>query len=75
MVAVNTKIERCCKDLKTFAAKLDALSPLAVLSRGYSIVTSEEKCIVDARTLEIGEKISVKFSDGRIIAEVKEIEG
>ena len=55
--------------------KIQALSPLAVLDRGYSIVTDK-----DGRTLKsigqvnAGDNISIKLSDGRIIAGVQEVQ-
>ena len=55
--------------------KIQALSPLAVLDRGYSIVT-----VKDGRTLKsigqvnAGDNISIKLSDGRIIAGVQEVQ-
>ena len=55
--------------------KLEALSPLAVLDRGYSIVTDK-----DGRTLKsitqanAGDNITIRLSDGRILADVQEVQ-
>lgn len=46
------------------AAKLDALSPLKVLGRGYAMVTREETVIRETAQLKPGDAISVSLSDG-----------
>ena len=46
------------------AAKLDALSPLKVLGRGYAMVTREETVIRETAQLNPGDAISVSLSDG-----------
>jgi exodeoxyribonuclease VII large subunit len=50
--------------------RLDALSPLRVLERGYSVVTHQEKLIVSADSLAPGDDFSVRFSDGSVAARV-----
>ena len=50
----------------TLAGKLDSLSPLAVLSRGYSVMKDEGGKIVNsAAKLKVGQKIEAGFADGR----------
>ena len=51
------------------AAKLDALSPLKVLSRGYSLVTKDLKSVT-AKELKNDDEISILFSDGVVDARV-----
>ena len=47
------------------AASLDAMSPLRVLSRGYSIASSAGGAVVKSVTeLSEGEKIRLRLSDG-----------
>jgi exodeoxyribonuclease VII large subunit len=46
------------------AAKLDALSPLKVLGRGYAMVTREDTVIRETAQLNPGDAISVSLSDG-----------
>ncbi|MCL2569099.1 MAG: exodeoxyribonuclease VII large subunit [Oscillospiraceae bacterium] len=51
----------------TLAAKLDALSPLKVLGRGFSVVKSGDgKVLNRAGDVKIGEKISVTLSEGTL---------
>jgi exodeoxyribonuclease VII large subunit len=58
------------------AAKIDALSPLKVLSRGYGLVTKENKPTT-AKNLEINDEIMLSFADGsanaKVISVIKEI--
>lgn len=60
--------------LASLAAKLNTLSPLATLERGYAIVTSEtgERVITDAGDVEQGQKIRTKLQTGELVAEVIE---
>ena len=46
-------------------AKLDALSPLKTLSRGYSIAEKDGKIIKRKDELKKGDKIDLRFTDGR----------
>ena len=48
------------------AAKLDALSPLKVLSRGYAMVTREDAVVRSVTQLEPGDPVAVALSDGTV---------
>ncbi|MBR5528402.1 MAG: exodeoxyribonuclease VII large subunit [Clostridia bacterium] len=55
-------------------ARLSALSPLSVISRGYSVVTdSDGKAITNSTSLNIGQHISLRFDKGSAKAEILEI--
>ncbi len=57
--------------VKINAAKLDALSPLAVLGRGFSITTDAKgKVVRDAADVGAGDRIRVRLENGKIDAEV-----
>ena len=51
-------------------SKLDALSPLKTLTRGYSIVETDNKFIKSSKQLSTGDKIKLRFSDGQKNAEI-----
>ena len=56
------------------AAQLDALSPLKVLSRGYSIARNAEGHVIyNANTVEPGAEISVLLGQGSLAATVTEV--
>ena len=51
-------------------AKLDTLSPLKTLSRGYSIVESENKIVKSVKELKKGQNIEIRLTDGKAQAQV-----
>lgn len=53
------------------AAQLDALSPLAVLSRGYALCRDEKNTVVrNASQIEIGDTITVMLEHGKLYSTV-----
>lgn len=57
------------------ASKLHALSPLAVLERGYALVRHDEdelRVVRSADALAPGDRVRVRFGDGEVRAEVHE---
>ena len=76
MVSVqNQNIDR--KNARYVAAisKLDAMSPLKVLTRGYSMAQTEQgKVLRSVRQVEIGERIHISLSDGSLRATVMQKE-
>ena len=51
-------------------AKINALNPLAVLSRGYSLVQKDGEVASSVSELNVGDSVSVRFQDGEINATV-----
>ncbi len=52
-------------------SKLDAMSPLKVLSRGYSLAQTEKGMLIrSVSQVELGERIEVSLSDGKLSATV-----
>ena len=51
-------------------SKLDTLSPLKTLTRGYSITEHNNKVIKSAKELNAGDKIDIRFVDGKRKAEI-----
>ena len=55
--------------------KIQALSPLAVLERGYAIVTTEDgKTVKKTTDAKPGQNINLRMSDGILKANVREVE-
>ena len=71
--ALKLEIERKSKVLAEIVATLQAVSPLSVLSRGYSIISTEPdgKILSSSNQVEIGQTISAILSKGSIKAEIK----
>ncbi|MBQ2942019.1 MAG: exodeoxyribonuclease VII large subunit [Clostridia bacterium] len=62
------------KGLAVNAAKLDSLSPLGVLARGYGIVTDyKESVIKSVKDLDKGMKVGIRLSDGSVKARIEEV--
>ncbi|MFA5093826.1 MAG: exodeoxyribonuclease VII large subunit [Candidatus Omnitrophota bacterium] len=60
--------------LNSFVGRLEALSPLSILRRGYSITVSAEKKEVlrSVKGIKRGDIIETRIAGGRIISEVKD---
>lgn len=56
------------------AAKLDALSPLKVLYRGYAIAEKDGRPIRSSESVSVGDRVDVRLGDGRLGCTVEEIE-
>ena len=73
--AVKHGITLRTKDFSSLCAKLDALSPLKILSRGYSVATKQGKIFTDVSTVEKGDEISIRVGNGEIGCEVTKVKG
>ncbi len=58
----------------TTVEKLDALSPLKVLTRGYSISSKNNLPIFNINDIDIGDKINIRLSNGNIDCIVSGVE-
>ena len=55
-------------------AKLDAMSPLKVLGRGYSVTLKENGQLVKSvKAVKCGDSLTVRMSDGKLTAQVQEV--
>jgi exodeoxyribonuclease VII large subunit len=69
--AVDRGLKARKETLNVQMAKLNALSPLGVLTRGYSITQTEEGTVVrDAATAKPGDKLQIRLERGKLNAEV-----
>lgn len=58
------------------AAKLDAMSPLKVLTRGYSMTQTEDGTVISSvKQANINDKIKITLRDGKLTATINQIEG
>lgn len=53
--------------------KLEALNPISVLARGYTITEKSGEIVKSALALKEGDELSIRFSDGKASVSVKEI--
>jgi exodeoxyribonuclease VII large subunit len=58
------------------AERLESLSPLAVLSRGYSVTqrTSDGRLLTDANSASTGELITTRLARGVLTSRIEAIE-
>src|SRR5579864_426464 len=54
--------------LAALAARLDAVSPLKVLERGYAVVTNlrDGRVVIDAAAVEVGDELDLRLRRGRL---------
>lgn len=64
---------KCSSDFAMLCSKLDSLSPLKVLSRGYSLVKKDDNIIVNSNHLSVGDSVLIQFADGNAKAEITEV--
>lgn len=59
--------------LELIINKLELLNPLSVLSKGYSVVKTDEKIIKSIKDVKINDELSIRLLDGEIKTNVKEV--
>ncbi len=70
--AMTKKLKNVKSNFSKEVTKLDALSPLKTLSRGFCIVQQKDKVIVKAENLEPNQEIDLTFQDGKARAQIIE---
>ncbi len=68
LIKANEKnINKAKNEFSNIVSKLDALSPLKTLSRGYSVVLKDNMFVKSEKNIAVGEEFSVKLNDGEIV--------
>ena len=72
---VQHALDREDHRLRAMAGRLEALSPLAVLARGYSITFSlpQHRVLTDAESVQPGASLETRLARGRILSAVTQI--
>ena len=75
--AVRQQVNRTRQQVEKLAGRLDALSPLAVLARGYSVTqrTADGMVVRSAADLTPGDTITTRFARGQAVSRVEETKG
>ena len=61
------------RDLRTLAQRLNALSPLATLERGYSISRRTDGAVLTStEQVSIGDRVEIQLADGHLACRVEE---
>lgn len=70
--AFQARLALLARGVERHAARLDALSPLAVLSRGYAIATAVDgRVLNDARLVATGDRVLLRLHRGRLHTRVE----
>lgn len=71
--ATSTFWDRKEEQLRMAAGKLESLSPLQVLSRGYSVTTrnSDQKLIRSSNDVREGDILRTRLAEGEVLSQVK----
>jgi exodeoxyribonuclease VII large subunit len=72
-VAPRTLLERRRTALDHAGSRLQALSPLATLNRGYAIVRAGAEALRDAAGVEPGTTLEIQLAAGSLGATVDEV--
>ncbi len=70
--AIAKKLKNTKANFSKEVTKLDALSPLKTLSRGFCIVQQKDKVITKAENLQPNQEIDLTFQDGKARAQIIE---
>jgi exodeoxyribonuclease VII large subunit len=69
--AVTAKNERCAMEYRRLSEGLERLSPLGIMSKGYSLVyNSEGKLIKSCADTAVGDTVEIRLSDGSVKAKI-----
>lgn len=69
-VLSQKEIEGKIADITTCFKQLEALNPLSVLARGYSVVLKDGKALTTAENTDIGDNIDVFLNNGKLKCKV-----
>ena len=67
---INSKINLLRTNSIETISKLDALSPLKTLSRGYTITQKDKQTIKSSKDLKIDDLVNLRFLDGDVNAKI-----
>ena len=72
--AMRQRMTKARQDTAGMSARLESLSPLGVLSRGYTLTTHlDGRLIASAQELSVGEEIQTRLARGQIVSRVERI--
>ncbi len=68
--SIKTKLDTCKAQMQNKILKLDTLSPLKTLTRGYVIAQKDQNIIKSSKNLKADDEINLKFYDGEKAAKI-----
>lgn len=74
-IAIEQRLDEARNRFGLAAASLDALSPLAVLQRGFAVAQKEDGSLLrDAKQVSVGDAVKVRLARGKFGARVDSVE-
>ncbi|WP_419834543.1 exodeoxyribonuclease VII large subunit [Endozoicomonas atrinae] len=70
---ISTRLEKQQLKLEKISGELNAVSPLATMSRGYSVTTLSGEIIRNSRQLKKGELITTSFHQGQALCTIEKL--
>lgn len=70
---INLKLDNNITKLNTIIEKLELINPLNVMKRGFSLTYKDNKLIKSVKKIKKDDILNIKFNDGNILVNVKEI--
>ena len=75
LTKMDRLLKECAHKFELQAARLDNLSPLTVLARGYSVTQTEDfKVVTSTQQVRWGEELVTTVADGKIVSVVQSVE-
>ena len=72
--SMQALLERSRLKLGSRVSKLSAMNPLSVLERGYGVVERDGRILSSAKSMAVGDVVTLRVSDGKAQAEIRSIE-
>ncbi|MBU8788812.1 MULTISPECIES: exodeoxyribonuclease VII large subunit [Bacillus] len=72
---MSVQLKQIHSQFQTVLGKLNALSPLQVMERGYSLTYKEDELIKSIEQVQENDEIQVKLKDGTLACEVRQKRG
>ena len=72
---IDVRLRGAQQELARHTQSLELLSPLSILSRGYSIASKESGLAVrSSREVSVGERLNVRFADGKVTTRIETLD-
>lgn len=68
-----TRLQRNKHQLALAGSRLNAISPLATLARGYSITQHKTQVITAARQVQVGDQLRTRLAQGEVLSRVEQV--
>ena len=74
--AITRRLEQSRRRFIESATRLDALSPLGVLARGFALVrrAQDKRIVRSPRDVELSDRIEVRRAEGSLVARVERVD-